>query len=61
MMSYIKKTMKDIRDSGYIILTSDFGNNQKHSVIAILAVQFIIGDCEFNNILCGRKGRHSLA
>ena len=53
--------MKDIRDSGGIHLTLDFGNNKKHDVIAIHMIQFIIGYCKDNDLLCGRKGCHSLS
>ena len=37
-----------------------FGNNKTHDVIAIPVVQFIIGDCKGNDLLCDRKGGHSL-
>ena len=52
--------MKDIRDSGGIAMTLDFGPSLKHNVIAIPVIQFIIGDCKGNDLLCGRKGGHSL-
>ena len=41
-------------------------NNQKRTgqynrtVIAIPVIQFIIGDCKGNDLLCGRKGGHHL-
>ena len=60
MMSKIFKEMRMIRESGGIKLTLDFGNNKTHEVIAISVVQFIIGDCKGNDLLCGHKGGHSL-
>lgn len=48
-----------IRVSGGIKLTLDFGNHKKHDVIVIPVAQFIIGDYNDNNLLCGRKGDHS--
>ena len=32
----------------------------KHDVIATRFIQFIIGDCKGNDLLCGQKGGHSL-
>ena len=52
--------MKLIRDNGGIRLTLDFGEKRIHDVIAIPVIQFIIGDCKGNDLLCGRKGGHSL-
>ena len=60
MITCIFKEMKDIRDDGGIKLTLDFGESVKHDVIAIPVIQFIIGDCKGNDLLCGRKGGHSL-
>ena len=60
MMSCIFKEMRDIRDTGGIQLTLDFGNNNVHDVTAIPVIQFIIGDCKGNDLLCGRKGGHTL-
>ena len=60
MVSRIFKEMKQIRDCGGIKLTLNFGIHGIHNVIAIPAIQFIIGDCKGNDILCGRKGGHSL-
>ena len=60
MMGKIFKEMKEIRDSGGIKMTLDFGKNRVHNVIAIPVIQFIIGDCKGNDLLCGRKGGHSL-
>ena len=37
-----------------------FGIHGNHTVIAVPVIQFIIGDCKGNDILCGRKGGHSL-
>ena len=60
MLRCIFKEMKDIRDNGGIEMTLDFGPMLKHHVIAIPVIQFIIGDCKGNDLLCGRKGGHSL-
>ena len=60
MMSKIYLEMKQIRDCGGIKLTLNFGIHGNHTVIAVPVIQFIIGDCKGNDILCGRKGGHSL-
>ena len=60
MMSKIYLEMKQIRDSGGIKLTLNFGVDGKHEVIAIPVIQYVIGDCKGNDTLCGRKGGHSL-
>ena len=60
MMAKIFEEMKQIRDSGGIKLTLDFGKDGTHEVIAIPVIQYIIGDCKGNDTLCGRKGGHSL-
>ena len=61
MIGFIYKEMKQIRDNGGIRLTLDFGEKRIHDVIAIPVIQFIIGDCKGNDLLCGRKGGHSLS
>ena len=60
MMAKIFQEMKEIYDNGGIKLVLDFGNGYKHTVIAIPVIQFIIGDCKGNDLLCGRKGGHHL-
>lgn len=60
MIGKMLKGMEDIRDSSGIQLTLDFDNNKKHDVIAIPVIHFIIGDCNGNDVLCGRKLNHSL-
>ena len=52
--------MHDIRQSGGIRLTLDFRDNRIHQVIDIPVIQFIIGDCKGNDLLCGRMGGHTL-
>ena len=59
-ISHMFKEMKDIRDSGGMSLTLDFGMYCKNKVIYILVIQFIIGDCKDNNVLCGRECSNSL-
>ena len=49
----------DICNSGGIILTLEFGNNQKNDDIAVPVIQLIIRDCKGNDLLCGRKSGHS--
>ena len=60
MMTEIFAEMKDIRDSGGLKLTLDFGSHGVHDVIAIPVIQFIVGDCKGNDVLCGRKGGHDV-
>ena len=60
MMSQIFKEMKNIRDSGGLKLTLDFGDHGTLDMIDIPVIQFIIGDCKDKYILYGRKGSHSL-
>ena len=60
MMGKIFKEMRVIREAGGMKLTLDFDNNKTYDVIAIPVVQFIIGDCKGNDLLCGRKGGHGL-
>ena len=60
MIGYIYSEMKKNRDSGSIPFTLDFGQKKAYDVITIHVIQFIIGDCKGNDLLCGRKGGHSL-
>ena len=60
MMTEIFAEMKDIRDSGGLKLTLDFGSHGVHDVIAIPVIQYIVGDCKGNDVLCGRKGGHEI-
>ena len=60
MMSKIFEEMKLLYDNGGVQLTLDFGGDIKHNVIALPVTQFIMGDCKGNDLLCGRKGGHSL-
>ena len=55
MMAYIFKEMKNIRDRGGIHLTLEFDTNQKHDVILLPDIQFIIGDRTYNDIIYGKK------
>ena len=61
MMSKIFQEMKDMRECGGIKLTLNFGIHGKHDVIAIPVIQYVIGDCKGNDILCGMNGGHSLS
>ena len=51
--------MKGIRDNGGIRLTLDFGSGRTHDIIVIPVIQLIIGDCKWNDLLCGRKNGRS--
>ena len=59
MMAKIFQEMREIRDNGGIRLTLNL-DGRSFDVIAIPVIQFIIGDCKGNDLLCGRKGGHSL-
>ena len=52
--------MKQIRDSGELLLTLDVGPTKRYDVIEIPVIQFIIGGCEGNDLLCCRKGVRAL-
>ena len=56
MLFQIFKDMKDIRDKWGVYMTLDFEENMKLDVITIPFIQFIIGDCKYNDLLCGCKG-----
>ena len=60
MLACIFREMKEIRENGGLKLSLNFGGTKKYDVIAIPVIQFIIGDCKGNDLLCGRKGGHSL-
>ena len=60
MLSTNFQEMKQICDSGGIRLTLDVGPSKRYDVILILVIQFIIGDCKGNDLLCDRKGGHAL-
>lgn len=60
MISHIFSEFKAIRDNGGLAVTLDFGSNRKHDVCVKPVIQFIIGDCKGNDLLCGRKGGHSV-
>ena len=53
MLSQTIKEMKEIRVTGGVHITLDFGNDMKHDVIAIPVIQFIIGNCKGNDLLYG--------
>ena len=60
MLSRIFQEMHHIRQSSGIRLKLDFEETQIHQVIAIPVIQFIIGGCKGNDMLCGRIDRHTL-
>lgn len=60
MLSHIFKEFKEILDSGGLEIQLNFSTGQSHNVIVLPVIQFIIGDCKGNDLLCGRMGGHNL-
>ena len=60
MLAHIFQEMRLMREKGGIRLTLDFGQNRIHVVTAIPVIQFIVGDCKGNDLLCGRMGGHNI-
>ena len=61
MLEAIFSGIELIHKKGGMKIMLDFGNGKVHKVIAKPAIQFIIGDCKGHDLLCGRKGGHSIA
>ena len=59
MCKYILRELKDIQTSGGISFDLTIDGTTWNNVCGKVAVQFIIGDCKGNDILCGRYGSHS--
>ncbi len=57
MMTHILKDMVRIQECGGIEMTLTIGD-KSFSGTAKVPVQFVIGDCKGNDILCGRYGSH---
>ena len=57
MMTHILKDMVRIQEGGGIEMTLTIGD-KSFTGTAKLPVQFVIGDCKGNDILCGRYGSH---
>ena len=60
MIGHIFSEFREIRMKGGMKVNLDFGEGVVHDVNIIPVIQFIIGDCKGNDLLCGRKGGHSL-
>lgn len=60
MLSHIFSEFRQILDDGGLKVDLDFGVGNKHTVVIKPVIQFIIGDCKGNDLLCGRKAGHSL-
>ena len=63
MMSHIFKEFKQIHDCGGMKVNLDFrhcGGENLGEYILIPVIQYIIGDCKGNDLLCGRMSGHSL-
>ena len=52
--------MKYVCDNRGIRLTLYFSSDRINDIIAIPVIQFIIGDCKGNNLLCGRQDEYSI-
>ena len=61
MLTHVFSEIKAISDSGGLMLTLDFNDGRGPiDIIAKPSIQFIIGDCKGNDILCGRMGSHGV-
>ena len=60
MIDHIFSEFRGIREKGGMRLQLDFGKGIVHDVNIIPVIQFIVGDCKGNDLLCGRKAGHSL-
>ena len=60
MIDHIFSEFRDIREKGGMRVNLDFGTGTVHDANIIPVIQFIIGDCKGNDLLCGRKAGHSL-
>ena len=60
IIKHIFADFKMISDNGGVRLSLDFGNGDKYdNLVALPVIQFIIGDCEGHDSLCGRKKGHT--
>ncbi len=62
MMKVIFAELKSISDNGGLRVDIDFqdGKGVQKDIIIVPVLQYVIGDCKGNDVLCGRKGTHSL-
>lgn len=58
MMAHILKDLVRIQQNGGIEMTLSIGNKKSFTGTAKVPVQFVIGDCKGNDILCSRYGSH---
>lgn len=60
MLRHIFQDFKEILSQGGLEVDLIFSTGQSHRVILLPVIQFIIGDCKGNDLLCGRMGGHNL-
>ena len=60
MIAHIFSEFEEIQKKGGVRVVLDFGTNKTYDVVVKPVIQFIIGDCKGNDLLCGRKGGHSV-
>ena len=60
MLSHIFSEFKTIRDNGGLRVNLELDGRKTYDVNLIPVIQFIIGDCKGNDLLCGRMSGHSL-
>ena len=58
MINYVFKELKEIYRGGGIEVNIDLQDSNEIKFLSV--IQFIIGDCKENCLLCGWKGTHSL-
>jgi len=61
MVACIIQEMKEIQQSGGVLCDLDFGDGLVHKDVIIYPdIQIAIGDCNGDDVQCGRKASHSL-
>ena len=61
MVSHIFKELREIQEAGDILMDLDFHDGNVHKdVIVYPDIQYVMCDCKGADVLCGRKGTHSL-
>ena len=62
MLKQVFAELRSIYNNGGLRVNIDFqdGNGMQENIIIVPVIQYIIGDCKGNDVLCGRKGTHAL-
>ena len=62
MLKQVFAELKSIYDNGGLRVNIDFQDSKglREDIIIVPVIQYIIGDCKGNDVLCGRKGTHHL-